>query len=534
MPNISDHVIKRFSTMKSDRGTWESHWQEVADLVFPNHASFVGIESDGTKRAFKAFDSTAIHASEMLAAGLHGRLTNPASRWFELRFKEKIFRENRRAAIWLTETQEVMYEEMQNPKTAFTSHMNEMYLEYSTFGNGALFISENMDKDGVLYQAVSLSHSYFSLNSDGRVDTLYRYMNFSIAQLVAKFGIDNVSEKVRKKYEDKKYDEKVYVIHAVEPRFLTNHKLKNNSLPVLSIYIEQDTKKILRDSGFDAFPYATPRYYVAADEVYARGPGITALPDVKMLNKMIQTTLKSAEKLVDPPMQMPDDGFVNPLRTVPGGINYYQRGSKDRIEPLQTGGNVFIAFDMVDQIRERVKEIFFNDQMQLVRRPEMTATEVIQRVEDMLRLMGPILGRMQAEAMNTIITRTYAILFKQDKFPEPPSIIEDREIEIIYTSPIAKAQRQIEANGLQRVLQSLDIFIANDPTILQRFDTDKILEAMLDLFGVRPEFLKPLEEFKEDQEKEEQQLSAAQNAETFNVASESTLNLAKVVDIKSG
>lgn len=533
MAKISVHIVQRFGTMKSDRGTWESHWQEICDLVFPNHASFVGAESDGTKRAFRAYDSTAIHASEMLAAGLHGRLTNPAARWFELKFKDAVLQENRPAAIWIKDVQTVMYEEMQNAKTAFTSHMNEMYLEYTTFGNGALFISENMDKDGVLYQAVSLSHSYFGLNPDGRVDTLYRYMNFSVSQLVNKFGISNVSEKIAKKYNDRKFDEKINVIHAVEPRIFTKHKMRTDSTDFLSIYLEEDTKKVLRDSGFEDFPYATPRYYVAAGETYARGPGVTALPDIKMLNQMMKTTLKAAEKTVDPPVQMPDDGFLNPLRTIPGGINYYQRGSTDRIEPLLMGTNVPLAFEFMDDIRGRIREIFFNDQMQLGRRPEMTATEVIQRTEDMMRMMGPILGRMQAEALNTIITRTYSILLRQGKFPEAPENITGQGIEILYTSPIAKAQRQIEANGLARVLQSLDIFIATDPTILQRFDTDEILEGMLELFSIRPEFLKPREEAKAEQEQQQDLTQSQQSAEIIETASKAKLNLVKADEVSS-
>ena len=42
-------------------------------------------------------------------------------------------------------------------------------------------------------------------------------MSFSISQLVNKFGLSNVSEKVRTKYNDRKFDEKIIVIHAVEP-----------------------------------------------------------------------------------------------------------------------------------------------------------------------------------------------------------------------------------------------------------------------------------------------------------------------------
>lgn len=531
--STSSQIISRFGVLKSMRATWENHWQEISDLVFPNHAIFQGVDEPGTKRTNKMFDSTAVHASEMLAAGLHGRMTNPASNWFELNFNNADLNDDREASSWLADAQDVMYKEMQNAKTAFTSHMNEMYLEYSVFGNGILYISENSQKDGVIYKSISLSDGYIAENEDGIVDTLYRRVSMTVTQLVSKFGINNVSETVRKKHKARKYDQVIIVIHAVEPRAVTGHKSRNK-LPFISIYVEEATKKILRDSGFDEFPYAAPRYYKAAGETYARGPAVTALPDIKMLNQMMITTIKASEKIVDPPLMAPDNGFINPIRTVPGGINFYAQGTKERIEPLITGANIPISLEMMNELRERIRQVFFNDQMQLGHRPEMTATEVIQRTEDMLRMMGPILGRMQAEALNTIINRTFNILLKQDKFPPIPESIGGADIDIIYTSPIARAQRQLEAGGLQRVLESMNIFISQDPTILQRFDTGEMLESMLDMFGVRPNMVKPKAQFEKEMQAQNEQTNAQSSADTLKTGTEAGLNIARIGEISAG
>ena len=529
---IQHTILARYGNLQSRRGTWENHWQEIADLVFPNHATFIGIDEPGTKRTLKMYDSTPVHASEVLAAGFHGRMTNPASEWFGLKFDSKELNDSREAALWLSEVQDIMYKEMRNAKTAFTSHMNELYLEYSVFGNGVLFIGENAAKDGVLYQAISLSDGFIAENQDGVIDTLYRRMSMTVSQVVAKFGLDKVSKRTKDKFAAKKVDDLVMVIHAVEPRAITGFKAKlRGKLPFISIYVEEDQKTLLRESGFDSFPYATPRYYKAAGEVYARGPAVTALPDIKMLNTMMKTTIAAAEKIVDPALQVPDNSFLGPVRTLPGGLNFYRAGSKERIEPIQTGGNVPLGLEIMEEIRNRIRQVFFNDQMQLGHRPEMTATEVIQRTEDMLRMMGPILGRMQSEGLNIIIDRTFDVLWKQNKFPQPPDIIDDGNIEIIYTSPIAKAQRQLEAGGLQRVLESMNIFISQDPTILQRFDTDELLDLMIDLFGVRPSVLRPQEEVEAEKKAQESAIASQQEVETFKTGSEAGLNLARMGDI---
>ena len=79
-------LLKRFSSLQSQRQTWESHWQEIADFVVPRKADVTKKRSPGDKRTELVFDSTAIHAAELLSASLHGMLTNMSTKWFSLRY----------------------------------------------------------------------------------------------------------------------------------------------------------------------------------------------------------------------------------------------------------------------------------------------------------------------------------------------------------------------------------------------------------------------------------------------------------------
>lgn len=521
----AENIVKRFSAMASSRGTWDAHWDEIGDLMFPNHPTFVGEESPGTKKGLEAYDGTAIHAIEMLAAGFHGNLTNPASEWFEILLDNDEANKKRQVRIWLQDAQDVMYKEIRNAKTAFTTHIHEMYMEFSGFGTGVLFIGETGDRDGVLFKAIPLSDAYIAENADGIVDTLYRKIHMTIRQVVDKWGYDNVSEKVQKKFDSEKFDEKVIVLHAVEPD--TSKKAK---LPFKSCYVERDSKHMLQQGGFKNFPYAVPRFYKAAGEVYGRGPGVTALPDVKMLNEMMKTTIRAAQKMVDPPLMAPDDGFINPIRTIPGGINYYRVGTKERIEPMDFGGNLPISVEMTAELRQRIQRVFFVDLLELPHKAErVTATEIMQRTEDKLRLMGPILGRMQAEALNTVIKRTFNILFEQGKIPEPPFDLSQYNLVIEYISPIARAQKQLEAGGLQRVLEVMSPFISSKPQILNKFDDTEILKSSMDMFGVRPTFLKDDDTIKTEEEEEKQAQMMAQAAETLDTGASAVQKLQPVV-----
>jgi hypothetical protein len=85
------HLIKRKNKLKAQRGTWESHWQDLTNFVLPNEADFNTSRSKGARRTTLVYDSTGIHANEMLAAGLHGMLTNPMS-LFRLIYTNTILR----------------------------------------------------------------------------------------------------------------------------------------------------------------------------------------------------------------------------------------------------------------------------------------------------------------------------------------------------------------------------------------------------------------------------------------------------------
>ncbi|NBQ51384.1 MAG: head-tail adaptor, partial [Marivivens sp.] len=68
--------------------------------------------------------------------------------------------------------------------------------------------------------------------------------------------------------------------------------------------------------------------------------------------------------------------------------------------------------------------------------------EVVQRTEEKMRLLGPVLGRLQAELLQPMIERVFAVLNRQNKLPAAPAFLNDRDLDIEYVSPLAKAQRQ--------------------------------------------------------------------------------------------
>ena len=518
------HLVKRKGKLKAQRGTWESNWQELTNLVLPNEADFNTERSRGGKRTTHVYDSTGIHANEMLAAGLHGMLTNPASNWFSLRIKDdqNNLADSSEAKQWLEDTTNVILSEIAAPSVAFSSHIHEYYLSLCSIGTACIFIGDPVNREGVSFRAIHIEEIFIAENADGIIDTVFRSFEMTVRQIVQKWGEKSLSPRIAKMYEKKDYDKQVQLLHCVYPREdMDKGKKAATMLPVASVYIDEKDKHVLAEGGFNEMPYMVSRWSKAVGEVFGRSPAMTALPDIKMLQEIMKTTIKAAQKVVDPPLLVPDDGVLGPVRTIPGGLNYYRASSGARIEPLQTGANIGLSYEMMNDLRERIRTMFFLDQLQFQGAPRMTATEVVERTERTLRLLGPTLGRLQSEFLGPMIERIYGVLSRSGRLPEPPESIAEQELKIEYVSPLARAQRQSETQGIMRTLEFIGPIAGMDPQAAQVVKGADTVRHIAELNGVPPMLLKSDEELlaeaKAQQEAQAAQQQMMQGAEVMDM-----------------
>ena len=505
--DLTKDLLKRFGKLVTQRQTWESHWQEVADYMMPRKADVTKQRSKGDKRSELIFDSSPLHAVELLAASLHGMLTNPSTPWFSLKFKNSDPEQDQDAANeWLQNTTEKMYEAFN--RSNFQQEIFELYHDLITFGTASMFIEEDAD-DIVRFSTRHIGEIYISENNKGRIDTVFRKFKLSARAAIQQFGEKNVSNALRGTAMKDPYEE-VTILHVVYPRENYDPKKKDaKNMPFASCYIELDNKHDLSQSGFNEFPYVVPRYLKASFEIYGRSPAMTALPDVKMLNEMSKTTIKAAQKQVDPPLLVPDDGFILPVRTIPGGLNFYRAGTRDRIEPLNIGANNPLGLNMEEQRRNAIRDTFYVNQLMMQNGPQMTATEVVQRNEEKMRLLGPVLGRLQSELLRPLIDRTFAILLRKKMFKPAPEFLAGQDIQIEYVSPLAKAQRSSE---LQSVMRAIEIFgsLSKISPVFDHIDIDELVIYLADIVGVPAKVLNSQAQVNAIRQKKQQEMMQQQ------------------------
>jgi hypothetical protein len=291
--------------------------------------------------------------------------------------------------------------------------------------------------------------------------------------------------------------------------------------PFYSCYVLKDKKIILREKGYNTFPYAIPRWTKISGEKYGRSPAMKCLPDIKMINQMMKVTIRSAQKVVDPPLMAPDDGAMGPIRTAPGAINYYRAGTADRIEPLVTGARIDFGFQIMEDVRTRIRSAFFIDQLQLRQGPQMTATEVMQRTEEQLRLLGPILGRQHNELLKPLIDRIFDILYRRGQLPPAPQALAGMKLEVQYSSMIARAQKTSELESLNRMFQIAAPLFQVDQTVTDNFNPDAAFRYIANTLSLPYELIRDDKDVKKLREARSQ--AAQQAQEQMNQAHEAEM-----------
>ncbi len=475
-PLAPQEIIRRSDRLRGERSTTESHWQEVADYIMPSR-EFTQSSAAGSKRGTLIYHTGPVMAAEQMAGALHGMLTSPALRWFALRPDDEGMLDDQDAQVWFDAATDRMYRMFTSPMARFDLHLHENYLDQSAFGNSVLFMPDRM-RSGIGFKALPLAECFMSENDDDMIDTMYRCFKMRCADIVEKWSKD-VPEDMRREATDRP-DDKWDCIHALMP------DPKNKGGYVGQYVLKRNMQALGDTERYEDKPFVGARWSKRSGESMGCGPGMNALPDVKALNKLEEEHLRGVMLANAPPLAMPDDGFIQTLSQQPRALNYYRnenQGFEDRVFPILTGARPEVAMEKIANMEQRISTAFYIQWMNLPFKPNMTATEVIQRRDEMLRLMGPMVARLQTELLGPVIERTFGVLWRNGMLPPPPTSLSGVKWHVEYTSPLALAQKSSDASAALSFLEVVMNIAKGDPTALDKVDMDQFLDFLGNRMG---------------------------------------------------
>lgn len=193
---------------------------------------------------------------------------------------------------------------------------------------------------------------------------------------------------------------------------------------------------IVSTGKFETNPYIIFRWSVASGEIYGRGPVLRALPDIKTVNKVVELILKNATIAVSGIWQADDDGVINlsNINLTPGAIIPKAVGSSG-LTPLASGADFDVSQIILQDLRERIRHALLADRLGLLSDKEMTATEIIARNAEMVRILGATYGRLLHEFIRPLVDRGLQILSRRGVIDK---IVLHSDAELKYIAPITK------------------------------------------------------------------------------------------------
>lgn len=501
-------IIGRLERAERDRGTWESHWEEIAQRVLPRYShSFHGAENTpGAKRNEDLYDATAALALPKFAAALESMLTPRNSRWHTLQSLDPVLRRNRSARIYFDQVTDALFRYRYSPRAGYASQQFEVYTALGAFGTGSLFV-DPLDKrygGGIRYRAIHLAGVYFFENHQGIIDTVLRKFSLTARQAVQQYGDDLPAAILDAAKSEKDSEKKFWFIHHVKPREETEgydpERLDVRGMQYAAFTVSLEGKVLVREGGFRVFPYSISRYVVGPGETYGRSPAMLALPAIKTLNEEKKTVLKQGHRVVDPVLLTYDDGVLDGVSMRPGAVNSggVTADGRPLVHALPTG-NLALAKEMMQDERAVINDAFLVTLFQiLVDTPQMTATEVLERAREKGILLSPTMGRQQSEGLGPQIEREIDVLTPQGLLPPMPPIVQQAlgEYEVVYESPLSRAQRAEQASGFMQTVNWIreGVTVTNDPAPMDWIDWDTAVPELADISAVPARWIKDPEQ----------------------------------------
>jgi hypothetical protein len=519
----ADQCIREHEQLASLRGIWENHWREVAERVRPNQNYFQRQQRpDGDKRQEKVFDATAPLALPKFGAAVIS-MAMPASQQYQrLAPVEDSLEEDSATRRYLDAVTNILFKVRYAPQANFQSQSGEVILDVGAFGTGILFIDDVLGI-GIRYKSFPLAECYIAEDAHGRVDTLHRKYPLTAHQAVSMFGLDNLPKRIRDAFE-KNPMQKFDFLHCVKPNPEKMARRRDwRSWDVYSCYTALEDRSIVSEGGFRTFPFAVPRYETSPRECYGRSPAMNVLPAIKTLNEQKKTILRAAQRVVDPPIMLSDDGSLQAFNTRPNALNYGYVGSDGRplAQPFNTNGRIDIGRDMMQDERDAINDAFFVTLFRiLVEEPQITATEAMLRAQEKGQLLGPTMGRIQAEMLGPQTQRELDILSAAGVLPPmPPALAESGgQIKIEYQSPLNLAQRAGAGMAIMNTVAAIAPLAQVEPSVMMIFDPIAAARELAIINGTPEKVLRTPEQVAEMLEEKAKQAQAQQLLEAAPVA----------------
>ena len=497
-------VLDRSNKAFARKEQWRTIYEDCYRYALPQRNLYDGYYEGtvpGQNKMNMVFDSTAIHSTQRFANRIQSGLFPPYKKWCRLEPGNDI-PADRKAEV--QQALDLYLDKMFTllRQSNFDLAMGEFLLDLCV-GTAVMLIQPGDDINPIQFTPVPQYLIALEEGPNGTVDNVYRKYKVRAEALPRQYPDIQLNDQLQRLIENKP-QEMVELIEAV----ILDPERKDYCYHI----IHEKTKDELVFRRMDTTPWIVARYMKIPGEVFGRGPLVSALPDVKTLNKTLELLLKNASIACAGVYTAADDGVINPsnIRITPGSIIPVARNGGPQgasLAPLPRSGDFNVSQIVINDLRVNIKKTLLDDTLPPDNMSARSATEIVERMKELAQNLGAAFGRLITETMVPIITRVLFIMDEKGLI-QLPLKVNGLEVKIVPVSPLAKAQNLEEIN---EVMQFFQIANSLGPGGVAELKPDAIATYIGDKLGV-PTMLRTTPEEKQQIIQQSMQMFSQQAA----------------------
>ena len=501
-------VVQRAGLAKARKENWRSIYEDCYKYALPQRNLYDGYYGGGVPGQNKmksVFDSTAIHATQRFANRIQSGLFPPYKKWCRLEPGTEIPEEAKgefQASLdaYLDKLFTIIRQ------SNFDLAIGEFLLDLSV-GTACMLIQPGDDVTPIRFTSVPQFLVDIEEGPYGRVDTVYRTLRIKVENILKEYPGAKLNAELKRLLTDKPTE----YVELCEATILDN-ELGNYHYHVIATKFNHE----LLYNKLNNSPWIVARYMKVAGEVHGRGPLVSAIPDIKTLNKTLELLLKNASLAIAGVYTAADDGVLNPqtIRIVPGAIIPVARNGGPQgasLAPLTRTGDFNVSQIIIQDLRMNIKKMLLDDTLPPDNMSARSATEIVERMKELAQNLGSAFGRLISETMVPIVVRVLQIMDVKGLINLPLKV-NGLEVRVVPISPLAKAQNLEEVN---EVMQFFQITQGLGPSGAVAVKPEAIADFIGDKLGISSELRTTDEERRAIEEQAmkiaEQSLQAGQN-----------------------
>ncbi|MGF1877274.1 portal protein [Photobacterium frigidiphilum] len=496
MKTIRQQCDSIFQGLDSDYAPWESHYRELANYIQPRRQRFSkdSVNSGGAHNS-NIIDPSATLAMRVAAGGMYSGITNPVTKWLRLNVEDKELNKYHLVRLYLDTCADLILGMLASSN--FYNVVPSMFMDLLTYSGSSV----GFEKDPLTvmrFYPNPIGSYRLGIGPRQNVSTHGRKIEYRVSQVVEKFGLDNVSQSIKSAYRSGKYNQLTEVRHLVfdNPDFVPR-AFSAVRKPICSIWYDpaDDRNPFLRRSGFDEFPFVTPRWEVIGNDTYGSfGPGMLALGSIKGLQKDQRDKYEAQDKMLKPPMVGPSSLKNNPRSLLPGAVTFVdnQQGQQGFTPAFQTNFPLNYQLESIRDTRAIIDSAFFKDLFLAVidiGKSNTTATEIAARKEEKLLMLGPVLNRFNEEGLDPIVSASFYEMNRRGMLPEPPPELDGVDVNIEYVGLLQQAQKAVGISSIERTVGFIGNLAGVRQDVLDKVDFDSVVDIYTDITGTTPRIL---------------------------------------------